>query len=52
MEPTIKYYLIFKDGNNKVIRVTKDTINELYDIITEHQFPEGSYMIIKGEKVI
>ena len=52
MEQNIKYYLIFKDGDNKVIRITRDSLQELYDIITEHKFPEGSYMIIKGQKVI
>lgn len=46
------YYLIFKDKNQNVVRVVKHTLAEVYEVITDFKFPEGSYMIIKGEKII
>ncbi len=48
----IKYYLIFSDSKTGVVRVEKHTLNEVYQFVIDNNMIEGSYFIIKGNKVI
>lgn len=47
-----KYYLIFKDNKNNAVIIERATITEVYDLVTEHSMPQGTYRIIKGEKIL
>jgi hypothetical protein len=49
---TKNYFLIFKDGKNQVLRVHRPTLNEIYKVIVDNQFPEGSYFIMEGRIVL
>ena len=48
----MSYFLIFKNKDGHVIILEKSTLNDLYALITEHKMPEGTYRIIKGDKVV
>lgn len=47
-----KYYLIFKDSNHYLIFIESKDLNELYKLILDKKLVEGSYRIIKGNKII
>lgn len=48
----MSYFLIFKNKDGNVIIIDRPTLNDLYTLITDHQMPEGTYRIIKGDKVV
>lgn len=50
--PSIRHFLIFKDSQNIVIRVEKETLEEIQAIITEYKMAAKSFFIIKGEKIV
>lgn len=47
-----KYFLIFMDGKNQLLRADRSSLNEIYKVIVDLQMPEGSYYIMKGTAVI
>ncbi len=47
-----RYFLIFMDGKNQLLRADRTTLNEIYKVIVDLQMPEGSYYIMKGNVVI
>lgn len=48
----LKYFLIFKDKNSNVVIMSEVDLSKVYELITKHQMPEGTYRIIKGEQVV
>lgn len=47
-----KYFLIFKDKNSNVVIMSEADLNKVYELITKHSMPQGTYRIIKGEQVV
>ena len=48
----MSYFLIFKNKDGHVIIIDRSNLNDLYTLITDHKMPEGTYRIIKGDKVV
>lgn len=48
----MSYFLIFKNKDGHVIIIDRPNLNDLYTLITDHKMPEGTYRIIKGDKVV
>ena len=48
----MSYFLIFKNKDGHVIIIDRLNLNDLYTLITEHKMPEGTYRIIKGDKIV
>lgn len=49
---TDRYFLIYTNDKNRLLRINKTSLNEVYKIILDLQMLEGSYFIMKGNVVI
>lgn len=47
-----RYFLIFKDDKNQLLRIERDSINEIYKMIVDLRMQYNSYYVMKGNVVI
>lgn len=48
----LQYFLIFINEKNQLLRIDRPNLNEIYKVIVDFRFPEGTYYIMKGNVVI
>lgn len=48
----ITYFLIFKDSEQRIIRVERQTESEIREIIDTFKMPEKTFFIMKGTKIV
>lgn len=46
------YYLIFMDNKPQVHFIEKYSLNDMYTLINEAKFQQGTYRIIKGKVIV
>lgn len=46
------FFLIFKDDKGNVLRVERNALTEVMEIIEQFKMPENTYFLIKGVKIV
>jgi hypothetical protein len=47
-----EYHLVIPTSDNKTVRASYDTLNDVYKAILNNNLTEGSYFIFKGKIII